>query len=76
MDKKINDFIVFCLESYKSKYNIKGYDAYNLFKEYGLFDYLKDGYDVLHTQGQDYIINDIEIYLENRKDNFEFSIDK
>ena len=38
-------------------------EVYNLFKEYGLFDYLKDGYDVLHTQGQDYIINDIEIYL-------------
>ena len=47
-------------------------EVYNLFKEYGLFDYLKDGYDVLHTQGQDYIINDIEIYLENRKDNVDF----
>lgn len=66
MDKKINDFIIFCLESYKSKYNIKGNYAYIIFDEYDLFNYLKDGYDLLHTQGQDYIINDIDTYLKNR----------
>ena len=71
MDKKINDFIVFCLESYKVKNNISGNYAYNIFLKYDLFDYLKDGYDVLHTQGQDYIINDIEVYLKNRNFNLD-----
>lgn len=66
MDKKINDFVIFCLESYKSNYNLSGNYAYNIFEKYDLFNYLKEGYDVLHTQGQDYIINDIEIYLKNR----------
>ena len=66
MDKKINDFIIFCLELYKFKHEISGNEAYKIFKTYDLFNYLKKGYDVLHTQGQDYIINDIEIYLKNR----------
>lgn len=66
MDKKINDFIIFCLESYKSNYNIRGNYAYNIFKKYDLFNYLQECYDVLHTQGQEYIINDIDIYLKNR----------
>lgn len=66
MDKKINDFIIFCLESYKSNYNLSGNYVYNIFEKYDLFNYLKEGYDVLHTQGQDYIINDIDIYLKNR----------
>lgn len=67
MDKQINVFIIFCIEKYKFCKKIDGEEAYNLFEKYGLFKYLTDGYDVLHTQGEDYIINDICEYIDLRK---------
>ena len=65
-DKKIKDFVIFCLEEYKTRYNLNGKEVYDLFNKYNLFDYLENGYEVLHTQGKEYIINDICDYLKIR----------
>ena len=64
MEKKINDFIIFCMEIYKSKKKITGKESFDLFEKYGLFEYLTDGYDMLHTQGSEWLINDIDEYLK------------
>ena len=69
MDKKINDFIVFCLEIYKTKKGLTGKAVHRLFKEYGVMDYLQEGYDVLHTQGDQWIVNDIDEFLKIRNNN-------
>ena len=66
MDKKINDFIIFCMELYKYKEKLTGKQAYELFEKYGVFDYLQEGYDVLHTQGSDWLMNDIDEFLKVR----------
>lgn len=66
MEKKINDFIVFCLEMYKSENNLTGERTYELFEKYGILDYLKEGYDVLHTQGAGWLMNDISEFLKIR----------
>ena len=66
MEKKINDFIIFCLESYKFKHGINGVDAHDIFSKYGVYDYLYNGYDMLHTLGEEYLINDIDDFLEIR----------
>lgn len=36
----IAHFKVFCLERYKSEHHMKGKEAFRLFKEYGVLDYL------------------------------------
>jgi hypothetical protein len=59
-------FAVFCLESYKMHKSLTGKQAVQLFLQYGVFDYLKEFYDVLHSTGHKYIINDIDIYLKSR----------
>ncbi len=59
-------FTVFCLESYKLHRNLTGKETAELFEKYGVFDYLNEFYDVLHTTGYDYINNDIDIYLKSR----------
>ena len=59
-------FAVFCLENYKTYRNLTGKDAAQLFDEYGVFDYLRDGYDVLHTTGHQYMNHDIDLYLDAR----------
>lgn len=66
MEKKINDFVVFCLEVYKTNGNMTGEETFEIFKQYGVLEYLKNGYEMLHTQGEEWIINDITEFLENR----------
>ena len=56
-------FKVFCLERYKSKHRLKGDEAFRLFKEHAVLDYLGSFYDVLHTFGERYIVEDIEEYI-------------
>ncbi len=66
MSKKIQ-FTIFCLENYKVHKSLTGKQTYNLFKQYGVFDYLHEFYDVLHTTGHRYINNDIDIYIKSRQ---------
>ena len=59
-------FTIFCLESYKVYKSLTGKQTYNLLDEYGVFDYIREFYDVLHTTGYQYINHDIDIYLQAR----------
>ena len=59
-------FSVFCLENYKIYRSLTGKQVVQLFMQHGVFEYLKEFYDVLHTTGHKYIINDIDIYLKSR----------
>ena len=65
MSKEIA-FSVFCLENYKIYRSLTGKQVVQLFMQHGVFEYLKEFYDVLHTTGHKYIINDIDIYLKSR----------
>jgi len=60
-------FKVFCLERYKHTHGLKGYEALNLFKQYGVLDYLGSFYDVLHTFGDNYIVEDIDEFISARQ---------
>ena len=60
-------FKAFCLERYKHLHNMKGIEAFRLFKEYGVLDYLDEFYDVLHTLGDRYIVSDIDEFIAARK---------
>ena len=59
-------FTVFCLESYKQHHNLTGKEVLKLFQDYGVFSYVQEFYDILHTTGHNYINNDIDIYLKAR----------
>ena len=65
MSKETN-FAIFCLESYKRHCHLTGKDTAKLFIDFGVFDYIREFYDVLHTTGDNYINNDIDIYLKSR----------
>jgi hypothetical protein len=64
---KIEQFQLFCLESFKNASEIKASTAFQLFKQTATFDYLANGYEVLHTQGRNYLIADIQDYIQRRK---------
>lgn len=63
MEDAIQQFIIFCLESYKTSHGISGAQAWKDFEQYDIVSYLAEGFEVLHTQGQDYIIADINDYI-------------
>lgn len=63
---KMIDFTVFCLESYRQANNLTGKAVLKVFNENKVFDYIKSFYDVLHSTGQDYIVQDIDLYINSR----------
>lgn len=59
-DKDILYFVAFCLESFKNKHGIGGEEASDLFDKFGIKQYLVKNYDILHTQGMPWILEEIE----------------
>lgn len=67
---KLNDiqkFIIICLENYKIKNKLSGNDTSELFNTYNVFEYLEEGYEILHTQSMNYVVNEIEEFIKQRK---------
>lgn len=59
-DADILYFVAFCIESYKNKHNMTGVAVSDLFDRNGISKYLSDNYEVLHTQGMPWILEEIE----------------
>ena len=59
-DANILFFVAFCLEGYKNKHAFSGEAASVLFDQHGIKQYLSDYYDILHTQGMPWILEEIE----------------
>lgn len=63
---KIAEFMSFCVEMYaKSKHLSGGVVAAMLTRCDG-FNYLRHGYDVLHTMGTEWLIEDLDDYFKAR----------
>ena len=52
--------------AFLQKHKMKPKEANKLFEEYGIWDYIEECYDSLHTSGDEYILNDIEYILQKR----------
>lgn len=63
---KEGQFTVFCMESYKTHKSLTGLEVLELFQKYGVFEYIREFYDVLHTTGYQYINQDIDLFLNAR----------
>ena len=65
MSKKELEFAVFCIENIAVCLEMNGEDVYTLLTvdSNALSDYIIPSYESLHTQGKEYIINDIVEYL-------------
>lgn len=67
-DKEIALFVAFCIEEYGSAKSMTGEQVLDLFSQYGVTDYLSKFYDILHTQGRQWLIEEIDEFIEIRKD--------
>lgn len=61
------EFLVYCIEIYKSSKNLSGKDVMKLFTKYRVNEYVRSYFEALHTTGEKYIINDIDLYIKARQ---------
>ena len=60
MTKNELHFAVFCIENVAEHLNLNGTAIYKMLTESKILDeYIISNYDVLHTQGKEYIVGDI-----------------
>ena len=64
---KEGKFLVFCLEMYKAAKHMNGKQVIELFKQYDITDYVLSCYEALHTTGTNYIVEDIDLFIEARQ---------
>ena len=60
-------FLIYCLEEYKADKEMTGKQVVKMFDQYHITDYILSCYEALHTTGRNYIINDIDMYIEARE---------
>ena len=60
-------FLSFCVEAYKMRHDMSGEAVLNLFDEKGVTQYLMEYYDVLHTQGEKWIVADIDEFIQKHQ---------
>ncbi len=60
-------FVSFCIEQYAKAKNTATEDVVNLFEQYGITEHFCEYYDVLHTQGHNWLIEEIDEMINNRK---------
>lgn len=63
----ISQFIVFCTENYRISRQLKGSEVVALFQKQNVYDFLTQNYEVLHTQGEEYILEEIELFIKNHQ---------
>ena len=60
-------FLAYAAERYKNDKNINGLELKKLFDKYDVWDYIYTSADALHTTGDKYIVEDIDLYIESKK---------
>ena len=61
------NFLTYCTERYKSAKGLTGRQVAELFTKYQVWEYVYSCFEALHTTGENYIIEDIDLYIEARK---------
>lgn len=61
-------FLSFCIEQYGKKHQLKGDEVVSLFDRYEVFTYLEENFEVLHTQGYQWLMEEIDELIRIRKE--------
>ncbi len=60
-------FVSFCIEQYAKAKGMATEDVVTLFEQYGIAEHFCEFYDVLHTQGRQWLIEEIDEMINDRK---------
>lgn len=60
-------FVSFCIEEYGATKGMTGEQVLDLFSKYGVIEYLSKCFEPLHTQGRQWLMEEIDEFIELRK---------
>lgn len=60
-------FVSFCIEQYAKAKNMSTEDVADLLEKYGIAEHFCEFYDVLHTQGGQWLIEEIDEMIKRRQ---------
>lgn len=66
MDKE-GKFLIYCIERYRNIKGLSGAEVVKLFNEYGIMDFIRQFFDLLHVNGDEYIVQEIDDYIAEQK---------
>ena len=66
-DKDIALFVAFCIEEYGAAKGMTGEQVLDVFSQYGVTDYLSQCFEPLHTQSRQWLIEEIDEFMDIRK---------
>ena len=65
-EQKILLFQMFCDENYRETKNISAKETLLLFSNHGVFEFLYENFEMLHTQDTEYILDTIITYINKK----------
>ncbi len=67
MNKDVLQFVTYCVGAIALRLQLPRHDVYARLKQSGLLDeYIVPGYDILHTFGRSYIVDDITDMMKRK----------
>lgn len=57
-------WLSWCIEEYSAEKKLQDFDVASLFEKKGILEYLFNNAEILHTQGKNYIISQIDELLK------------
>ena len=60
-------FLAYAAERYKNEKKMNGSELKTLFDKYDVWNYIYSSAPALHTTGDKYIIEDIDLFIESKK---------
>ena len=66
MDKE-GKFLIYCIERYRQIKGLTGPEAIALFNQYGIMEFVRQFFELLHINGDEYIVKEIDDYIAEQK---------
>ena len=66
MDKE-GKFIIYCIERYRQIKGLTGAEVIALFNQYGIMEFVRQFFELLHINGDEYIVKEIDDYIVEQK---------
>lgn len=67
MDKSTLEFVTYCISKLSARLHLSQQEIYRRLKRSGiLYDYIVPSYDVLHTFGSRYLMDDLTEYMKEK----------
>ena len=67
VSKRAFEFYAYTMEMYAIEKDMGGLQAFAIFKDYDVDEFLLNNYDLLHTQGTGYVLDEIDRFIRARK---------